>query len=113
MEQPIPGVSDIKDQIFAEVRRAMKLSNHTDSFWENVQAFVHAVDWKVRGCRRLHVSAGTATLAAERISPDTSFTQEPWIRGILAGHVAAFLLVLLCRRNVSVLTGVFAVLGKP
>lgn len=83
MEQPLPDFSGLQEQIFSEVRRAIKFSNHTESFWDNVQAFAHAVDWK-----------------------------EPWIRGILAGHVGVFLLVLLCRRNVSVLTGVFAVLGS-
>ncbi len=39
------------------------------------------------------------------------YLQEPWIRGLLAGHVVLFLLVLLLRRNVTVLTGVFMVLG--
>lgn len=56
---------------------------------------------------------GTVSLASDyqRLSTYSGATQEPWIRGILAGHVGVFLLVLLCRRNVSVLTGVFAVLG--
>jgi hypothetical protein len=47
MEQPVPDFIQLKDQIWEEVRRAMKLSNHTEGFWENVQAFMHAVDWKV------------------------------------------------------------------
>jgi hypothetical protein len=38
--------------------------------------------------------------------------QEPWIRGILAGHVVIFLTVLLFRSNASVLTGVFMLLGE-
>jgi hypothetical protein len=47
MEQPLPDFSQLKDQIWEEVRRAIRLSNHTEGFWENVQSFVHAVDWKV------------------------------------------------------------------
>jgi hypothetical protein len=36
----------IKQQVWDEIRQAMKLSNQTESFWDNVQAFAHAVDWK-------------------------------------------------------------------
>lgn len=45
--EPLPDISQLKDQIWEEVRKAMKFSNHTEGFWDNVQAFVHAVDWKV------------------------------------------------------------------
>lgn len=47
MEQPLPDFSQLKDQIWEEVRRAIKFSNQTEGFWENVQAFMHAVDWRV------------------------------------------------------------------
>lgn len=40
----------IKQQVWDEIRHGMKLSNHTESFWENVQAFAHAVDWKASLC---------------------------------------------------------------
>lgn len=46
----MPNFGELKDQIWAEIRKGIKLSNHTDSFWDNVQGFVHAVDWKVRCC---------------------------------------------------------------
>jgi hypothetical protein len=40
-------IEGIKDQIWQEIRQSIKLSNQTDSFWDNLQAFAHAVDWKV------------------------------------------------------------------
>lgn len=76
------GLGQLQDQVWEEVRRAIKLTNQTEVFWDNLMAFLHAVDWT-----------------------------ETWIRGILAGHVAIFLLVLLCRRNTGVLSGVFLLLG--
>jgi hypothetical protein len=56
MEQPMPNFGDLKDQIWAEIRKGIKFSNHTDSFWDNMQAFAHAVDWKV-GCCACDVKA--------------------------------------------------------
>ncbi len=52
MEQQQAGIpfdiSQLKDQVWSEVRRAVNLSgNHTESFWDNLQGFIHAVDWKV------------------------------------------------------------------
>ncbi|KAF6253983.1 transmembrane protein 18-domain-containing protein [Scenedesmus sp. NREL 46B-D3] len=72
----------IKQQVWDEIRHGMKLSNHTESFWENVQAFAHAVDWK-----------------------------ERWMAGILACHVLVFLAVVLFRRNTTFLGIMFCVLG--
>lgn len=65
MEPPTPveqlDFSNITQQVWSEVRRAIKLSNQTESFWDNVQAFASAVDWTVGVsrwcCRRLHASS--------------------------------------------------------
>jgi hypothetical protein len=46
----MPNFGELKDQIWAEIRKGIQLSHHTDSFWDNVQGFVHAVDWKVGSC---------------------------------------------------------------
>eukprot|EP00775_Hariotina_reticulata_P008072 gene8072-8267_t len=75
-------VDGIKDQIWQEIRQAIKLSNQTDSFWDNVKAFAHAVDWK-----------------------------ERWIQGLLAAHAVVFLLVMVFRTNTTFLSIVFFALG--
>lgn len=104
----------------------MKLrGNHTETLWDNLQGFIHAVDWKVwvtpswvgsppqphRGARRSQEAVQQATTQQQLHHMLPLCPQEPWIRGILAGHVVIFLLVLLLRRNVTFLTGVFMVLG--
>jgi hypothetical protein len=43
MQVPLDSV---KQQVWDEIRQAVKLSNQTESFWDNVQAFAHAVDWQ-------------------------------------------------------------------
>jgi hypothetical protein len=103
--------SHVKDQVWAEVRRAMKLSNHTEGFWDNLQGFVHAIDWRVRAGRNTQ----HRVVAASNSHPPlwVGCLQEPWIRGVLAAHVTIVLVVLLFRRNVAVLTAVFALLGEP
>lgn len=42
------GKGQLTDQVWEEVRRAIKLSNQTEAFWDHLLAFVHAVDWTVR-----------------------------------------------------------------
>jgi hypothetical protein len=44
----------IKQQVWDEIRKGMQLSNQTESFWDNVQAFAHAVDWKASTSRSLN-----------------------------------------------------------
>jgi hypothetical protein len=36
----------IKQQVWDEIRKGMQLSNQTESFWDNVHAFAHAIHWK-------------------------------------------------------------------
>lgn len=72
----------IKQQVWDEIRQALRMSNQTESFWDNLQAFSHAVDW-----------------------------QERWISGLLAAHVLVFLSVVLFRRNTTFLGVMFCVLG--
>eukprot|EP00882_Tetradesmus_deserticola_P003877 GHRQ01004101.1.p2 GENE.GHRQ01004101.1~~GHRQ01004101.1.p2 ORF type:complete len:171 (+),score=66.94 GHRQ01004101.1:290-802(+) len=72
----------IKQQVWDEIRRGTKLSNHTETFWDNVQALAHAVDWK-----------------------------ERWLAGLVAAHVLVFLSVIRFRRNTTFLGSLFCVLG--
>lgn len=41
----------IKQQVWDEIRQALRMSNQTESFWDNLQAFAHAVDWQA-SCSR-------------------------------------------------------------
>ncbi len=85
--QPVELPAGLTEQIYAELRRAVKAANNgtssSEGFWDNLQGFLHAVDW-----------------------------QERWIQALLAGQLALLVLVLACRRNTSVLGGVFLLLGE-
>lgn len=116
IEQPFlsgtaSALGQLPDQVWEEVRHAIKLSNQTEAFWDHLLAFVHAVDWTVRPGLWPAPQQQSATCAHSYPMAGCTHMQETWIRGILAGHVAIFLLVLLCRRNTAVLTGVFMLLG--
>jgi hypothetical protein len=133
-----PALADLTEQVWAEARKAVRHGsaggNSTQGFWDNLQGFLHAVDWQVRwgGCRhaRMHACAFRRPAASWRRSHTVHASvlccwvaapltlprcitqhQERWLQGILAAHVCLFGLVLACRRNTAVLSGVFLLLG--
>ncbi|KAF8060550.1 TMEM18 [Scenedesmus sp. PABB004] len=79
----LPDWAGLKDQVWQEVRAAVAASKHSQDFWDELQAFAHAVDWR-----------------------------ERWIQGLVAAHVAVLVSVLLARRNMTWLTAVFLALGS-
>jgi hypothetical protein len=53
------GLGQLQDQVWEEVRRAIKLTNQTEAFWDNLMAFVHAVDWTVCSSTGGHKAASS------------------------------------------------------
>jgi hypothetical protein len=62
---PLADLSAASEQVFAEVRRALNAANagrtnSTEGFWDNLQGFLHAVDWQVCCAALLAVGCRTA-----------------------------------------------------
>jgi hypothetical protein len=103
--------SNVLDQLLADVRSKFADSQHQQGVLDAFRAFSSAVDWQVlhqfdsytmQHCHAWVFAATQASLAM----------QETWLIAVLSIQTLLFCSVLVFRKNISYLTGVFVVASK-